>query len=57
MEDFLSCGASVLLDDGDSVGFGCVFHGDCHAFDEFVDVADQVFWHVVDCFVVCFRDD
>ncbi len=53
----MSCGAYVLLDDGDAVGFGCVFNSDCHAFYEFVDVADEFFGHVVDCFVVCFGDD
>ncbi len=33
VKDFLSCSTSVLLDDGDAVGFCCVFHGDCYAFD------------------------
>ncbi len=57
VEDFLSRGVPVLLDDGDAVGFRRCFHGDRKALDEFVDVGDEVVGYVIDSFVMHFWDD
>ena len=57
VEDVLSCGFTVLLDDADAVGGSGFFNGERNEFGDLVDLAEFVFWDVKDVDVVGFGDD
>ena len=57
VENLLSRGVSVLLDDGNAVGFGGVFDDDCCLLHYLVNVRDYIVRCFVDVFVVLFWTD
>ena len=57
VENFLPCRVSVLLDDGDSVGFRGVLDGDGGSLDESVDVSNEVIGNVVNSLIMLSGND